>query len=68
MADRWLSLTDIARFLGLSERSVLELEQQGLPLRRVTPKANPGILESELLAWIKRRPRKGGSLRKHTPA
>lgn len=59
LRDRWLSLAQLAEFLGLTERSVLRLGRQGLPLRRVTPRATPGVLESELLAWIRKRPKLG---------
>lgn len=59
MPDRWLSLHEVAAFLGLSEESVLRLRRRGLPLRKVSPRASPGALESELLSWIKKQP-KGG--------
>lgn len=59
MPDRWLSLQEISAMLGLSEKSVLRLRRQGLPMRRVSPRGARGILESELVAWLKKRPRDG---------
>lgn len=55
MADRWLTLTEIAQKLGLSQRSVKLLRaRRGLPLGRVSPHAQPGCFESEFNAWIRR--------------
>jgi len=68
MTDRWLTLAEVGAMFGLSERAVLARKSRGLPVRRVTPKANPIIIESELRAWIKRQTRKAERLSKHMPA
>jgi hypothetical protein len=63
--DRWLQLRMIARLFGLSEDSIKRLaKNHGLPLRRVTPLATPGVLETELIAWLKRQPRIGPPVRR----
>jgi hypothetical protein len=36
-----------------------------LPLRRVTPLATPGMLETELITWLKSQPRIGAPVRRH---
>jgi hypothetical protein len=62
--DRWLSVTELAKLFGLSEESVKRLaKKHGLPLRRVTPYATPGALESELVQWLKAQPRIGQPVR-----
>jgi hypothetical protein len=49
---------------ALSEESIRRLaKNHGLPLRRVTPFAMPGVLESELIAWLKARPLVGPAIR-----
>lgn len=64
MTDRWLSLQEIVQMLGLKPESVVRLARtQGLPLRRVTPRGAPGAMESELLAWMRKRPRVGQPVR-----
>ena len=49
---------------GLSEESIKRLTNtHGLPLRRVTPFATPGALETELLDWLKSQPQVGAPIR-----
>lgn len=56
-SDRWMTLKEIAAMLGIAEETVLDLGQsRGLPLRRITARKTIGILESELLSWIKLQP------------
>ena len=58
--DRWLQVTEIAKLFGLSEDSINRLSKNhGLPLRRVTPLATPGALETELVKWLKTQPKVG---------
>ncbi len=55
--DQWLQLPEIAKMFGLSEESIKRLAKtHGLPLRRITPFATPGSLESELVNWLKAQP------------
>jgi predicted DNA-binding transcriptional regulator AlpA len=62
--DRWLQLSEIARMFGLSEESIKRLSKtHGFPLRRVTPFATPGALESELIEWLKAQPLVGAPVR-----
>ena len=62
--DQWLQLPEIARMFGLSEESIKRLAKtHGLPLRRVTPFATPGVLESELVHWLKGQPQIGAPVR-----
>ncbi len=62
--DRWLQLSEIAKMFGLSEESIKRLaKSHGLPLRRVTPFATPGALESELVKWLKAQPQVGAPVR-----
>lgn len=62
--DRWLQLSEIARLFGLSEDSIKRLaKNHGLPLRRVSPFATPGALETELVAWLKNQPLVGPPVR-----
>ena len=62
--DRWLQLSEMAKMFGLSEESIRRLAKtHGLPLRRVTPFATPGALESELIKWLKAQPRTGAPVR-----
>lgn len=59
--DRWIPLTDdrphaycLCTLFGLSSRAIKSLaKERGLPLRRVSPNATPGIIQSELIAWIR---------------
>lgn len=59
--DRWIPLTDdrphadcLSRLLGLSPRALKSLaKERGLPLRRASPNATPGIIQSELIDWIR---------------
>jgi hypothetical protein len=65
--DRWLGLAEIAKMFGLSEESIKRLaKSQGFPLRRLTPYAMPGALESELLKWLKAQPPNGKPVRHRT--
>jgi hypothetical protein len=62
--DRWLQLPEIAKLFGLSEDSIRRLAKNyALPLRRVTPLATPGVLETELIAWLKNQPLIGQPVR-----
>ena len=62
--DQWLQLPEIAKMFGLSEESIKRLAKtHGLPLRRVTPFATPGSLESELVNWLKAQPQVGAPVR-----
>jgi predicted DNA-binding transcriptional regulator AlpA len=62
--DRRLQLPEIAKMFGLSEESIKRLAKtHNLPLRRVTPFATPGTLESELVRWLKTQPRVGPPVR-----
>jgi hypothetical protein len=62
--DRWLSVTELAKLFGLSEESVKRLaKKHDFPLRRITPYATPGALESELVQWLKAQPRVGQPVR-----
>jgi len=55
--NRWLQLPEIPRLFGLSEDSIKRLaKNHGLALRRVSPFAMPGTLESELVEWLKAQP------------
>jgi hypothetical protein len=63
VGDRWIPLDEIAKMLGLSQRSVKALQVRGLPLRRFSPHATPGVLESELTAWIKKQVPDGKPIR-----
>jgi len=63
--SQWLQLPEIARLFGLSEDSIKRLaKNHGLPLRRVSPFAMPGTLESELVKWLKAQPLVGPPVRK----
>jgi len=65
--DRWLQLPEIAKMFGLSEESIKRLAKTHcLPLRRVTPFATPGALESELVRWLKAQPQVGAPVRSKT--
>lgn len=62
--DQWLQLCEIAKLFGLSEDSIKRLaKNHGLPLRRVTPLATPGALETELARWLKSQPLVGPPVR-----
>ena len=66
--DRWLQLSEIAKLFGLSEDSIKRMARsQALPLRRVTPFAMPGVLESELVEWLKSQPLFGPPVRPKPP-
>jgi CheY-like chemotaxis protein len=55
--DGWLQLAELARMFGLREESIKRLAKtHGFPLRRLTPYATPGVLESELVCWLKSNP------------
>lgn len=62
--DRWLQLPEIAKLFGLGQDSIERLaKNHTLAPRRVTPFATPGVLECELIAWLKRQPRIGPPVR-----
>jgi len=62
--DRWLQLAELAKLFGLSEESIKRLaKSHGFPLRRLTPYATPGALESELIPWLKAQPLVGQPIR-----
>jgi hypothetical protein len=62
--DRWLQLAELAKLFGLSEESMKRLaKNHGFPLRRLTPYATPGVLESEMVRWLKAQPRVGQPIR-----
>ena len=64
MLDQWLPLTELARMFGLSEESIKRLAKtHGFPLRRLTPYATPGVLESEMVSWLKAQPHVGQPVR-----
>ena len=63
--DRWLKLAELSKMFGLSEESIKRLaKDHRFPLRRITPYATPGILESDLVRWLKTQPRRGPAIRK----
>jgi predicted DNA-binding transcriptional regulator AlpA len=63
--DGWLQLAELSKMFGLSEESIKRLvKNHGFPLRRITPYAKPGVLESELVRWMKAQPRTGTAVRK----
>jgi predicted DNA-binding transcriptional regulator AlpA len=62
--DRWLQLTELAQMFGLSEESLKRFaKNHGFPLRRLTPYSTPGMLESELVEWLKAQPMVGRPIR-----
>jgi hypothetical protein len=62
--DRWMQIGELAKLFGLSEESMKRLaKNHGFPLRRLTPYATPGVLESELVRWLKAQPRVGQPIR-----
>jgi len=62
--DRWIQLGELAKLFGLSEESMKRVaKNHGFPLRRLTPYATPGVLESELFSWLKAQPRVGRPIR-----
>ena len=67
MNDRlagWLKISELAALFGVSEESLKRLAKtHGLPLRRLTPYATPGVLESELFRWLKKQPPVGRPIR-----
>jgi hypothetical protein len=64
VTDRWFQAAEIAKLFGLSQDSIKRLaKNHGLPLRRVSPFATPGALESELVGWLKNRPLVGPAVR-----
>jgi hypothetical protein len=49
---------------GLSEESLKRFaKNHGFPLRRLTPYSTPGVLESELVEWLKAQPMVGRPIR-----
>jgi hypothetical protein len=66
--DNWLQIGELAKLIGLSEESMKRLAaNHGFPLRRLTPYATPGALESELVRWLKAQPRVGQPIRAKLP-
>jgi len=62
--DRWIQLGELAKLFGLSEESMKRVaKNHGFPLRRLTPYATPGVLESELFSWLKAQPLVGKPIR-----
>ena len=62
--DRWIQLGKLAKLFGLSEESMKRVaKNHGFPLRRLTPYATPGVLESELFRWLKAQPLVGHPIR-----
>jgi hypothetical protein len=62
--DQWLTIGELAKLFGLSEESIKRLaKKNGFPLRRLTPYATPGVLESELFRWLKAQPPVGRAVR-----
>jgi predicted DNA-binding transcriptional regulator AlpA len=55
--DPWLQLAELAELFGLSKESIKRLAKKSdFPLRRLTPYATPGVLQSELVRWLKAQP------------
>ena len=66
--DQWLQLGELAKLFGLSEESIKRVaKNHGFPLRRLTPYATPGVLESELVHWLKAQPLVGKPIRVKRP-
>ena len=66
--DGWLQLAELSELFGLSEESIKRLpKSHGFPLRRLTPYATPGVLESELVHWLKAQPLVGKPIRVKRP-
>ena len=66
--DQWLQLGELAKLFGLSEESIKRVaKNHGFPLRRLTPYATPGVLESELVHWLKAQPLVGKPTRVKRP-
>jgi hypothetical protein len=64
MIDPWIPLVELAKLFGLSAESMKRMAKtRGFPLRRLTPYAKPGVLESEFVRWLKAQPRVGGPVR-----
>jgi hypothetical protein len=62
--DQWLQIGQIAKLFGLSEESIKRLaKNHGFPLRRLTPYATPGVLQSEMVRWLKQQPPIGQAIR-----
>jgi hypothetical protein len=60
----WLTLGELAKLFGLSEESIKRLaKKNGFPLRRLTPYATPGVIESEFFRWLKTQPLVGRAVR-----
>ena len=67
--DQWLQLAELSELFGLSEESIKRLaKSHGFPLRRLTPYATPGVLESELVHWLKAQPLVGQPVRIKRPS
>ena len=47
ITDRWLQLAELSKMFGLSKESIKRMvKSHDFPLRRITPYAKPGVLES----------------------
>ena len=67
--DQWIQLAELAELFGLSEESIKRLaKKNNFPLRRLTPYAMPGVLESEFLRWLKAQPLVGQPVRSKRPS
>jgi hypothetical protein len=57
-------LGELAELFGLSEESIKRFaKKNGFPLRRLTPYAKPGVIESAFLRWLKAQPLVGRAVR-----
>jgi hypothetical protein len=64
VVGQWLSLPQVAELFGVSQESLKRIAiSRGFPLRRATPHAMPGVLESELFSWLKTQPATGMAVR-----
>jgi predicted DNA-binding transcriptional regulator AlpA len=67
--DQWLQLSELSKLFGLSEESIERMaKKNGFPLRRLTPYATLGVLESEFLRWLKAQPLVGQPVRSKRPS
>jgi hypothetical protein len=55
------------RVFGLSESIKRLAKKNVFPLRRLTPYATPGVLESEFVRWLKAQPLVGKPIRVKRP-
>lgn len=65
--DKWVSIRELSTMFGVSQESIGRLaKSRDFPLRRLTPYATPGVLQSELFSWLKAQPRVGQPIRIRT--